>query len=79
MSLIPSFVVLESDNSGTISVYDNTGAYSATNTGGYGSPNPAVGDVTEATLAISLRSSDGTFAEYNLIDVYPTLPNVLGH
>lgn len=77
MSLLPSFVILQSDNSETISVYDNTGAYSATNAGGYGSPNPTIGDVTEATLAISLRSSDGTFAEYNTIDVYPTLPNVL--
>ncbi len=77
MSLIPSFVVLESDNSGTISVYDNTGAYSATNTGGYGSPNPAVGDVTEATLAFGLRSSNGTFAYYNIVDVYNTLPNII--
>ncbi len=77
MSLSLSFVVLESDNSETISVYENTGSYSATNTGGYGSPNPTVGSVTEATLAINLRSSDGTFAEYNTIDVYDTLPNVL--
>lgn len=77
MALIPSIIVLENDNQETIQVYENTGAYDAsTNGGGYGTPNPAVGDVTAATILFSLRGSDGVFVDYETVNVYNALPNI---
>lgn len=53
MSLQPKITVLSQDNVlyGSITLQDSTGAYNATtNPGGYGSPNPATGDVTKVKV-----------------------------
>lgn len=47
------------DNCSTLRIPETTGAYNAsTNTTGWGAPNPALGDVTSATLSITLPDEE---------------------
>lgn len=70
-----------------ITVLDTTLAYSATNTGGYGTPNPAVGDFTDAALVLhlidteTLLPSDTDVVQWDgasTIAFYPDFPNTGG-
>lgn len=60
-------------------LYDETGTYSALNTGGYGAPNPTPSNTTTAVLQIwnpttgNLPDPTGTVS--STINLYPTLPN----
>jgi hypothetical protein len=54
MALSPRFSICNDSTCENITVTDITGLYDAsTNTGGYGSPNDGVGDVTSVTLTIT--------------------------
>lgn len=54
----------------SIFVFENTGKYSAKNTGGWGSPNLKISDITSAQLIITSPGKSPV-----TIDVYPTFPN----
>jgi hypothetical protein len=59
------------DTTSTLTITDNTGAFSFSNTGGYGAPNPELDSVTGATLHIVM--SNGIIYD---IDVFSTqFPN----
>lgn len=77
MALSLKFCVTENSDCSTISVRETTGAYSAGNTGGWGAPNPTIASATSATIVISKRNTDGTYATaYDTINAYSTLPNI---
>lgn len=59
----------------TATVTDLTSAFSGITPGGYGNPNPAISDVTIATIKISKRGTDGIWGANTIIDVYPDLPS----
>jgi hypothetical protein len=53
MAISPSLSVCFKENNTLLQITDTTGAYSAGNTGGYGSPNDASTDITSATILIT--------------------------
>lgn len=63
---------LESNDRLSLTVEDTTGAYSGSNTGGWGAPNDAAADAETATVEVTLPNATSVAAT---IDVYPTLPN----
>ena len=75
MALVPRISICSQPNCKSWFIYDSTGIYvagSGGNTGGYGTPNPAITQVTGATITFTL--SDGT--ESDEIDLFPTFPNL---
>lgn len=52
MALEPKLSICVKNACSTLVISETTGAYSATNVGGYGTPNPATGDVSAASLKI---------------------------
>jgi len=62
-------------------VTDQTGAYNVnTNPGGYGAPNPVVGDFVSANVTVTMCDTTTllpTGPTY-IINVYPTIPNTTG-
>lgn len=67
--------ITQSNDNKTIKVKDGTGIYNAvTNTGGWGSPNPAVTVIDGSTyhlyLDIVYTNSDGTETTYDQIELY---------
>lgn len=74
MSLVNKFHKAQSGDRKKIYLYDDTGSYSATNEGGFGAPNPVIGDVTADSFDIQAVGSSDVYT----IDVYPTLPNITG-
>lgn len=54
MALIPNISFCTRDNCKILKLSDITGTYSATNTGGWGAPNSALADVTEAIISVLL-------------------------
>jgi hypothetical protein len=68
-------------NAKSVNIYDTTKPYAAGNTGGYGTPNPAIGDAAVATVAVWVPLSTTnlpalTSAATVTVNVYPTLPNI---
>lgn len=57
-------ICMESDCT-TFTLYETTGTYSATNTGGWGAPNPLTSDMTSAILQV--KAPDGTISNINLL------------
>lgn len=53
MAISPTLSVCYKENNTLLQITDTTGAYSAGNTGGYGSPNDASTDITAATILIT--------------------------
>lgn len=53
MALIPKFEICVINNCTQIKFTETTGIYTASNQGGYGSPNPELVDVTTAVLTIT--------------------------
>lgn len=73
MALVPKISAHVEDNCKTLVIRDITGAYNAsTNTGGYGTPNPNIGDVTGSTLIITVPSSNTPITINNPVGL-PTL------
>lgn len=76
MALQLKLEVVQSDDLKTLRVTETTGIYnSVSNIGGFGSPNPTVGEVLTATIQFYKRASDGQLTAYNLVNVYPALPS----
>ena len=75
MALALTFRIALSSDAKTLTITDRTGAYSGLQTGGFGSPNPAVSDATSATIKIAKRNSDGTFAAEITVNVFNALPS----
>lgn len=73
MALSLSFNAHTSTDCLSIEIEDTTGAYSSTNTGGWGSPNKTIAEVVSVDVIIT----DPANGEYT-IDGFPTLPNVIG-
>jgi len=65
MSLSLNFSVQISDDNNFFVIADTTGAYSSTNTGGYGTPNPATTDVVNVVLKLT-REEDSIQYKINL-------------
>lgn len=75
MSLITDFSHKEAALRKSIYIYDRTGIYNpTTNQGGFGTPNPEVGDATADVITIQAVGSDLVY----ILNAYPTLPNVIG-
>lgn len=53
MALEPTFSICFKNNCKELLLQDNTGTYSATNTGGWGAPNIELSDVDDAEIVIS--------------------------
>ena len=62
----------------SFNVFDNSGIYSSSNTGGWGVPNAVIADASAATLTISILTdyATNTYSTAVVIDAYPTLPNI---
>lgn len=61
----------------TATITDTSGVYNGSNLG-YGSPNPAISDVTTSTIKIAKRGTDGVWGPTTTINVYNTLPSASG-
>lgn len=75
MALILDFKVCMNSLCDTATITDLTSAYSGITPGGYGTPNPAILDVTTSTIQIAKRGIDGTWTANTIIDIYPDLPS----
>lgn len=71
MALVPTYKVIFSNNLGDyLTIYDYTGLYSGTNTGGWGSPNAELNTITAAD--VSVLDYSGTEVEtFDLLSNYP--------
>jgi hypothetical protein len=75
MALIPKISACVENNCKTLVIKDITGEYDAVdNTGGYGTPNIAIGAVTSSTLTITIPSSVTPIVIVNPVGL-PTLDN----
>lgn len=69
MALIPKFTISNSCNWDSLTHTQTTGVYDASdNTGGYGSPNALVGDITATSLSISNLTDDVEYDAITTID-----------
>ena len=68
MSLQISFTIDTTDSCScdSLTFTETTGAYSGTNTGGWGAPNPILGDVDTATLTIVNNTTDITYDDLTI-------------
>lgn len=57
MAIAPTLTACFKENNTLLQITDTTGAYSAGNTGGYGSPNDASTSITSATIVITFPDS----------------------
>jgi hypothetical protein len=76
MALALALSVTQSGDAKTITVTDDTGDYSVSNTGGWGAPNPVLAtDIIDGalTLTITITTSDDTVTAYTAIDLHPLL------
>lgn len=72
MSLVNKFHKQQSGDRKSLYIFDDTGVYSSLNTGGFGAPNPSIGDVTADIIEIQAVGSEDIYT----IDLTPTLPNL---
>lgn len=64
LSILPLRVTPYSSSCLTIPIYDGTGAYnSITNTGGFGTPNPAYTSVNKVILRVYLNGTSGDYTD----------------
>lgn len=81
MALALAFSIALSSDGETLTITETTGTYNGAKLGGWGSPNPATTDATTATIAISLRASDGTYGTETTVNVFDDttpLPSSIG-
>ena len=79
MALDLDFCASLESNGTTLNVTDITNPYSSSNTGGWGTPNPAIADADTATLTISRLTDLATNTYTSPVEItasYPTLPNI---
>ncbi len=76
--IVLSFKASVPSNAETLHVTDLTGTYSALNTGGWETPNPAISTALTATIGVSKRNTSGTWQTQTLADVFDTLPSAIG-
>lgn len=78
MAIVLNFNADQSDDGKTFSIIETTGIYSASNTGGWGTPNPVIGSslISTITLYQLTDAGTGTYNDPVVINSYPTLPNV---
>lgn len=65
MALAINFDICIDSSCSTFTLTELTGLYSATNTGGWGTPNPATGTITSAVIQVT--SPSGSITTINLI------------
>jgi len=70
--LILKFDVCVTNNCTQIRFTDETGFYSTVNTGGWGTPNPALSSITSATLDITTPDSDTYTIDLFATTLFPT-------
>lgn len=71
MALLPRIAICNNSVSTEATIRDITGLYDASeNTGGFGSPNDSVTDITAATLTVTNPS--GTEYEFNVLSYLPS-------
>ncbi len=75
MGLVLKFNASVPTSAEYITITDCTGAYSSLNNGGWGNANPALSTALTATIAISKRNTDGTWATATTVDVFDDLPS----
>lgn len=78
---IPQISVCSTPNCDKVNIFDTTGAYSPTNTAGWGLPNIPITDVTAAVLNVSIyEPNTGQFTPSTVlnVDVSSKLPNLAG-
>lgn len=68
MALVQNFSI--TDNGETLTFKELTAAYSVSNTGGWGAPNPVVGDATSITLSVGVPGN----TDLVVIDISDTFP-----
>ena len=72
------FSISLSSDAKTFTFQDRTGFYSATNQGGWGSPNQLVGTALTATISFAKRNTDGSYGAETTVNSFPTLPSDAG-
>lgn len=78
MAIVLQFKASVPTSGEKITITDCTGAYSTLNTGGWETPNPALSTALTATMAISKRATDGTWATATTVDMFDDLPSSSG-
>lgn len=74
MALSIDFSYRQSSNLKLLYLYDTTGIYNPIdNPGGFGSPNPTVGDATDDVFDIQKVGDDTVYQKVS----YPSLPNII--
>ena len=74
MSLVLSFDICEGSNCNTLKFTETTGAYSTSNTSGWGAPNMSTGNAVSATLTITTPSGD-VLTPINMHILPPSFPS----
>ena len=75
MALSLKISVCQEQDCKSIKFSEATGAYSSSNTGGWGSPNPAIADASSAVLTITFPyNSSTTTVTIPSSTLYPTFP-----
>lgn len=72
MALALKMDVCSATNCKSFDVTDTTGAYSATNTGGFGAPNLTTSDVLTATIAVTAYGASTPIATVNVLSELPS-------
>ena len=73
MSLYLNFNIKQSDNARELAFTETTGTYNgSTNLGGWGTPNPAIADVT-TSARLSITPPGGTATIINVSTTHPTV------
>lgn len=72
MALSLKIAICQNSDCKSVEFSETTGAYSTSNTGGWGSPNPTIADATSAILTIT--QPDGTVTTIASSLLYPTFP-----
>ncbi|MAH44657.1 hypothetical protein CMI37_02460 [Candidatus Pacearchaeota archaeon] len=77
MALYLNFNIKQSDNARELAFTETTGAYNgSTNPGGWGTPNPAIADVT-TSARLSITPPGGTATIINVSTTHPTVDKTI--
>jgi hypothetical protein len=74
VALVNKFHKSQSGDRFKLYLYDDTGSYSVLNPGGFGAPNPVIGNVTSDSFEIQAVGSSDVYT----VNAFPTLPNLTG-
>jgi len=79
MAVALSFRLDQSTNCKNLTFYETTGAYSVTNTTGWGAPNEATSDALTATLLITPPTGTATTLNLLSLGTYPKSDSTIGY